>query len=126
MTKVRSSSVQVLVAGLGSVDTKEILRICNEIRSSGIATENLMKTGQNVKAYFSHCDKYMIPFVVFVGSKELESNMFNIKYTMKDDDLCRKFPSLSVNRDELPSRLKELMSIIDSCRSQDPLNFYYH
>lgn len=124
MSKVRACHSQVLVASLGSVHIKEVLKLSNELRSSGVPTENLMKTGQNIQAYFSHCTRCVIPYIIFVGPKELESNMFAIKYALKGS---KSTPSQNVivKRHELAHKLKEMISAGAANLSENSLDIYY-
>jgi len=69
---------QLLFLNFGEKEALYCLKAINKLRIIGVKTE-LYPDVAKIKKQLNYANKKNIPFVVFVGSKELEDNMFTLK-----------------------------------------------
>ncbi|MBS1654957.1 MAG: histidine--tRNA ligase [Bacteroidetes bacterium] len=72
------SGTKVLFFNLGEAETKKSFELAQQLRSNGIATEVYHENAKFDKQ-FKYAEKKNIPFVIIIGSKELEEQKCNIK-----------------------------------------------
>ena len=115
------TTVQVLVASVGSVPRHEILRAAAELRAAGLRAEGYLPKG-GLKKQLKHADRYEIPVAVILGEDELSKGVVAIKdlyegkrqrETIEDNVAYRKAGKtgqVTVAREEMTATVKEMLS----------------
>ena len=93
------TGTKVLFFNLGDAESKKAFELMQELRSKGVAAE-LYHENSKFDKQFKYAEKKQIPFIVIIGTKELESSTCNIKElatgvqeTASFDELLKKFIS---------------------------------
>lgn len=75
------TTVQVLIVTMGNVPKAETLRLAQELRTAGIATETFFASRKKMQMgnQLSHADHYGIPVAVIVGEDELAQGVVSVK-----------------------------------------------
>ena len=73
---------QVLFFHLGEAESKKAFGLMQQLRSKGIRSE-LFHENTKFDKQFKYADKKQIPYVVIIGSKELEDGTCKVK-NLKD------------------------------------------
>ncbi|RXK59175.1 histidine--tRNA ligase [Lacibacter luteus] len=91
------TGTKVLFFNLGDAESKKAFALMQELRSKGIAAE-LYHENSKFDKQFKYAEKKQIPFIVIIGTKELETNTCNIKElatglqeTVSFDEMLKKF-----------------------------------
>ena len=71
-------STKVLFANLGAAEELQSLRIIAELRSKGVAAE-IYPESAKMKKQMEYANRRTIPFVVIIGSQELEQGVATVK-----------------------------------------------
>lgn len=90
------SGTKVLFFNLGDAESKKAFELMQQLRSKGISSE-LYHENVKFDKQFKYAEKKQIPFVVIIGTKELETNTCNVK------DL-QAGAQQTISFDELPNR----------------------
>ena len=93
------TGTKLLFFNLGDAESKKAFELIQTLRSKGVAAE-LYHENSKFDKQFKYAEKKQIPFIVIIGTKELESNTCNIKElatgvqeTVSFDELLKKFIS---------------------------------
>lgn len=93
------SGTNVLFFNLGDAESKKAFELLQELRSKGVAAE-LYHENSKFDKQFKYAEKKQIPFIVIIGTKELENNSCTVKElatgvqeTLSFDELLKKFIS---------------------------------
>ncbi len=93
------TGTKLLFFNLGDAESKKAFELMQTLRSKGVAAE-LYHENSKFDKQFKYAEKKQIPFIVIIGTKELESNTCNIKElatgvqeTVSFDELLKKFIS---------------------------------
>lgn len=81
------SSTRVLFANLGTEEEAASLALLKELRDAGVAAEIYPETGK-MKKQMEYANRRAIPFVVIVGSQELETRAATVK-NMQSGEQCQ-------------------------------------
>jgi histidyl-tRNA synthetase len=91
------TGTKLLFFNLGDAESKKAFELLQELRSKGVAAE-LYHENSKFDKQFKYAEKKQIPFIVIIGTKELESSTCNIKElatgvqeTASFDELLKKF-----------------------------------
>jgi len=91
------TGTKLLFFNLGDAESKKAFELLQELRSKGVAAE-LYHENSKFDKQFKYAEKKQIPFIVIIGTKELESRTCNIKElatgvqeTASFDELLKKF-----------------------------------
>ncbi len=91
------TGTKLLFFNLGDAESKKAFELMQELRSKGVAAE-LYHENSKFDKQFKYAEKKQIPFIVIIGTKELESSTCNIKElatgvqeTASFDELLKKF-----------------------------------
>jgi len=91
------TGTKLLFFNLGDAESKKAFELLQELRSKGVAAE-LYHENSKFDKQFKYAEKKQIPFIVIIGTKELESSTCNIKElatgvqeTASVDELLKKF-----------------------------------
>lgn len=91
------TGTKVLFFNLGDAESKKAFELMQELRSKSIAAE-LYHENSKFDKQFKYAEKKQIPFIVIIGTKELENNSCNIKElatgaqeTASFEELLKKF-----------------------------------
>lgn len=91
------TGTKVLFFNLGVAESKKAFELMQTLRSKGVAAE-LYHENSKFDKQFKYAEKKQIPFIVIIGTKELENNSCNIKElatgvqeTASFDELLKKF-----------------------------------
>ncbi|KGL53866.1 MULTISPECIES: histidine--tRNA ligase [Porphyromonas] len=76
--KESARGTQLLFINFGEKEVDAVLPVLNMLRMQGVRTE-LYPDAAKMKKQMSYADDLNIPFVAFVGTKELENGVVNIK-----------------------------------------------
>lgn len=76
--KESARGTQLLFINFGEKEVDAVLPVLNMLRMQGVRTE-LYPDAAKMKKQMSYADDLNIPFVAFVGTKELENSVVNIK-----------------------------------------------
>ncbi|MDO4790821.1 MAG: histidine--tRNA ligase [Porphyromonas sp.] len=76
--KESARGTQLLFINFGEKEVDAVLPVLNMLRMQGVRTE-LYPDSAKMKKQMSYADDLNIPFVAFVGTKELENGVVNIK-----------------------------------------------
>lgn len=76
--KESARGTQLLFINFGEKEVDAVLPVLNMLRMQGVRTE-LYPDATKMKKQMSYADDLNIPFVAFVGTKELENGVVNIK-----------------------------------------------
>lgn len=76
--EVASTSPQVLFINFGDKEALYATKAIQQLRTNGIKTE-LYPDAAKMKKQMGYADKRQIPYVVLVGSSEIESNTYTLK-----------------------------------------------
>ncbi|MCH5332308.1 MAG: histidine--tRNA ligase, partial [Alistipes sp.] len=71
-------STQVLFANLGEAEEEASLRLLATLRDAGVAAE-IYPESAKMKKQMEYADRRNIPFVVIIGSRELETRCATVK-----------------------------------------------
>ena len=71
-------STKVLFANLGAAEELQSLKIIAELRSKGVAAE-IYPESAKMKKQMEYANRRTIPFVVIIGSQELEQGVAMVK-----------------------------------------------
>jgi histidyl-tRNA synthetase len=90
-------TVEVLFINFGDTEALYCMNAIKQLRANGVVAE-LYPSSAKMKKQMNYANKRAVPFVVLVGSEEVENNTFTIKdmsngtqEKMKLDDLVNKF-----------------------------------
>lgn len=72
------TGTKVLFFNLGDAESKKAFELMQQLRSKGISSE-LYHENVKFDKQFKYAEKKQIPFVVIIGTKELETNTCNVK-----------------------------------------------
>lgn len=72
------TGTKVLFFNLGDAESKKAFELMQQLRSKGISSE-LYHENVKFDKQFKYAEKKQIPFVVIIGTKELETNICNVK-----------------------------------------------
>ncbi|MFT3845465.1 MAG: histidine--tRNA ligase [Lacibacter sp.] len=91
------SGTKILFFNLGDTESKKAFELMQQLRSKGISSE-LYHENVKFDKQFKYAEKKQIPFVVIIGTKELETNTCNIKdlkagiqQSISFDELLKRF-----------------------------------
>jgi len=76
---VQSSSTKVLFVNFGGDEEKHCLKLLRDIRNAGINAEIFPDASAKMKKQMGYADANKIPFVVLVGSEEMQSGKLTLK-----------------------------------------------
>ncbi|MEQ9297528.1 MAG: histidine--tRNA ligase [Cyclobacteriaceae bacterium] len=74
----QTTSTQVLISTFDEPSRKAGLKLLSHLRKQGINSELYPDFGK-MKKHFQYADKKRIPYVVIIGSEELEKGLFSLK-----------------------------------------------
>ncbi|MEQ8715853.1 MAG: histidine--tRNA ligase [Cyclobacteriaceae bacterium] len=74
----QTTSTQVLISTFDETSRKAGLKLLSQLRKQGFNSELYPDFGK-MKKHFQYADKKNIPFVVIIGSEELEKGLFSLK-----------------------------------------------
>ena len=93
---------KVLFFNLGEEESKKAYELLQQLRSNGIASE-IFHENVKMEKQFKYAEKKNIPFIVIIGSKELENKLATIKnlktgeqQSIAFDELTQVFQSLDI------------------------------
>nr|WP_294902849.1 histidine--tRNA ligase [uncultured Lacibacter sp.] len=93
------TGTKVLFFNMGDAESKKAFELMQQLRSNGVASE-LFHENSKFDKQFKYAEKKQIPFIVIIGTKELESNNCNVKElatgqqeTLSFEALLAKFSS---------------------------------
>jgi histidyl-tRNA synthetase len=72
------TGTKVLFFNLGDAESKKAFELVQQLRNNGIASE-LFHENSKFDKQFKYAEKKQIPFIVILGSKELENGSCNVK-----------------------------------------------
>lgn len=72
------TGTKLLFFNLGDAESKKAFELMQQLRSKGVACELFHEAGKFDKQ-FKYAEKKQIPFIVIIGTKELESGTCNVK-----------------------------------------------
>ncbi len=72
------TGTKVLFFNLGDAESKKAFELMQQLRSNGVASE-LFHENSKFDKQFKYAEKKQIPFIVILGSKELETDTCNVK-----------------------------------------------
>ena len=72
------TGTKLLFFNLGNAESKKAFELMQQLRNKGISCE-LFHEQSKFEKQFKYAEKKQIPFIVIIGTKELESNSCNIK-----------------------------------------------
>lgn len=72
------TGTKVLFFNLGDAESKKAFELMQQLRSKGISSE-LYHENVKFDKQFKYAEKKQIPFIVIIGTKELETNTCNVK-----------------------------------------------
>ncbi|HTH30667.1 MAG TPA: histidine--tRNA ligase [Lacibacter sp.] len=72
------TGTKVLFFNLGDAESKKAFELMQQLRNNGIASE-LFHENSKFDKQFKYAEKKQIPFIVILGSKELENGSCNVK-----------------------------------------------
>lgn len=91
------TGTKILFFNLGDAESKKAFELMQQLRSNGVACE-LFHENSKFDKQFKYAEKKQIPFIVILGTKELESGTCNVKElatgvqeTLSFDALLQKF-----------------------------------
>lgn len=91
------TGTKILFFHLGDAESKKAFELMQQLRSNGVACE-LFHENSKFDKQFKYAEKKQIPFIVILGTKELESGTCNVKElatgvqeTLNFDALLQKF-----------------------------------
>ncbi|MEJ8818025.1 histidine--tRNA ligase [Lacibacter sp. H407] len=91
------TGTKILFFNLGDAESKKAFELMQQLRSKGIACE-LFHENSKFDKQFKYAEKKQIPFIVIIGTKELESGTCNVKdlssglqETLRFEELLTKF-----------------------------------
>ncbi len=91
------TGTKVLFFNLGDAESKKAFELMQQLRSKGISSE-LYHENAKFDKQFKYAEKKQIPFIVIIGTKELETNTCNVKdlqagvqQTISFNDLLSRF-----------------------------------
>ncbi len=91
------TGTKILFFNLGEAESKKAFELMQQLRSKGINCE-LFHEQAKFEKQFKYAEKKQIPFIVIIGTKELETNTCNVKNlqsgvkeTISFTDLLNKF-----------------------------------
>ncbi len=87
-------STKVLFANLGEAEQSVSMRLLSELRSAGIASEIYPDTGK-MKKQMEYANKRGVPYVIIIGSNELESEMATVKNMTSGEQSSVAFSELA-------------------------------
>lgn len=76
---VQSSSTKVLFVNFGGDEEKHCLNLLRDVRNAGINSEIFPDSSAKMKKQMGYADANKIPFVVLVGSEEMQSGKLTLK-----------------------------------------------
>lgn len=76
---VQSSSTKVLFVNFGGDEEKHCLNLLRDVRNAGINAEIFPDSSAKMKKQMGYADANKIPFVVLVGSEEMQSGKLTLK-----------------------------------------------
>jgi histidyl-tRNA synthetase len=76
---VQSSSTKVLFVNFGGDEEKHCLKLLRDVRNAGINSEIFPDSSAKMKKQMGYADANKIPFVVLVGSEEMQSGKLTLK-----------------------------------------------
>lgn len=76
---VQSSSTKVLFVNFGGEEEKHCLKLLRDVRNAGINAEIFPDSSAKMKKQMGYADANKIPFVVLVGSEEMQSGKLTLK-----------------------------------------------
>lgn len=76
---VQSSSTKVLFVNFGGDEEKHCLKLLRDIRNAGVNAEIFPDSSAKMKKQMGYADANKIPFVVLVGSEEMQSGKLTLK-----------------------------------------------
>ncbi len=76
---VQSSSTKVLFVNFGGEEEKHCLKLLRDVRNAGINSEIFPDSSAKMKKQMGYADANKIPFVVLVGSEEMQSGKLTLK-----------------------------------------------
>jgi len=91
------TGTKVLFFNLGDSESKKAFELMQKLRSKGVACE-LFHENSKFDKQFKYAEKKQVPFIVILGTKEMESGTCNVKElatgvqeSLSFDDLLQKF-----------------------------------
>ncbi len=87
-------STKVLFANLGEAEQSVSMKLLSELRSAGIASEIYPDTGK-MKKQMEYANKRGVPYVIIIGSNELESEMATVKNMASGEQSSVAFSELA-------------------------------
>ncbi|MFI3280453.1 MAG: histidine--tRNA ligase [Rikenellaceae bacterium] len=88
-----SFSTKVLFINLGASEQEVILPLLKDIRNAGVAAE-IYPDSAKMKKQMEHANRRGIPFVVIIGSQEIEQQMATVKNMTTGEQQSVNFDSL--------------------------------
>ena len=76
--KSSKNSTQILISNFDKESEIHGMEVLSALRQSGIKTE-IYPESVKMKKQFSYADKKSIPYVLLIGSEEIESNIYSLK-----------------------------------------------
>lgn len=101
----RKTLTQVFVIPIGNT-TLEVARICQKLREVGINTD-FDVVGRDLRKNLNYVNKLKIPYVIFVGEKELKEGRVKLKDMRTGEEVL------------LSQNLKEVLKLINPSKSQE-------
>ncbi len=74
----QTTSTQVLISTFDETSRKTGLKLLSQLRKQGFNSE-LYPDFSKIKKHFQYADKKNVPYVVIIGSEELEKGLFSLK-----------------------------------------------
>lgn len=75
---LQSSSTQVMFINFGDAEANHSLQLLKKIREAGINAE-LYPDAAKLKKQMSYADAHQIPYVILIGSEEIQSGLLTVK-----------------------------------------------
>eukprot|EP00042_Codosiga_hollandica_P041321 m.367694 g.367694 ORF g.367694 m.367694 type:complete len:546 (+) comp56087_c0_seq1:35-1672(+) len=104
---LRQNQTEVLVGSGQKQLFEERLRLCGELWAAGIKAETPFKKNSKLLDQQQYCEEHAIPLIVIIGESELAAG--TVKLQEKYAQVQGKGPEITVNRADLPAKIRELL-----------------